>query len=87
MKNSPKVKDSIKALKPYIPGKSLSDFNAQSPLIKLSSNENPYGPAVPVSEWKSLVDNVHLYPNYSNHPFTEDGKWYDDDVLVHGTGK
>lgn len=61
------IRSQIKRLDPYSPGKSAHDLGLKS-AIKLSSNENPLGPCVPIEEWSSLCSNVHIYPSYSDHP-------------------
>ena len=53
-------------------------------MIMLEGGCYPVYPGLPYGFYSHVEP---VYGIYSNHPFTEDGKWYDDDVLVHGTGK
>ena len=53
-------------------------------MIMLEGGCYPVYPGLPYGFYSHVEP---VYGIYSNHPFTDDGKWYDDDVLVHGTGK
>ncbi|MES2504420.1 MAG: histidinol-phosphate transaminase [Myxococcota bacterium] len=53
----PLAPEYIRQLDPYIPGQSIPD------LIKLASNENPFGPSPKVLEAiRATMSDVHLYP-------------------------
>ena len=59
------VRDAVKTLEPYRPGKTLEDVRrlGLDSVIKLGSNENPYGPAPPVMEViRRAEPNIRLYP-------------------------
>lgn len=57
-----KVKENILKIKPYVPGTSVHDLGR--PIVKLSSNENPYGPSPKVVEAiNRAAGQVHLYPD------------------------
>ncbi len=64
------VRPELDRMAEYIPGESLETFSARTgipihQLIKLNSNESPYGPAPQVM--KALGD----YTNYNNYPDTD----------------
>jgi histidinol-phosphate aminotransferase len=57
-----KIKPSIHRIKPYSPGVSTHDTG--TPLVKMSSNENPYGPSPQAVEAvKRGSDSINLYPD------------------------
>ena len=59
------VRDAVKTLEPYRPGKTLEDVRrlGLDSVIKLGSNENPYGPAPEVMEAiRRAEPNIRLYP-------------------------
>jgi len=59
------VRDAVKTLEPYRPGKTLEDVRrlGLTSVIKLGSNENPYGPAPEVMEViRRSEGNIRLYP-------------------------
>ncbi len=57
-----RIKKSILGIAPYAPGVSSHDLGR--PVIKLSSNENPYGPSPKVVQAiRGMADRVHLYPD------------------------
>ena len=59
------VRDVVKTLEPYRPGKTLEDVRrlGLDSVIKLGSNENPYGPAPQVMEAIQKAEtNIRLYP-------------------------
>ncbi|MBN8543535.1 MAG: histidinol-phosphate transaminase [Alphaproteobacteria bacterium] len=59
---SPKPKESIMQIKPYVGGKSKAD-GAQR-IIKLSSNENPWGPSPKaIAAFEAAAKNLHRYPD------------------------
>ena len=51
-------------------------------MIMLEGGCYPVYPGLPYGYYSHVEP---VYGIYSNHPFTNDGKWYDDDILVHGT--
>jgi len=57
----------IKNIKPYIPGISVREikiWNSLSEIVKLNSNENPFGVSKMVKEaLEKSLDSVYLYPN------------------------
>ena len=59
----------IKNLSPYVPGKRIEDIKISSSLgkiIKLSSNENPYGPSKKaIKIINTCFKNLHRYPDSS----------------------
>ncbi len=60
------VPERVRALANYIPGKPIHQAEAESGLkmIKLGSNENPFGPApAAIRAMESAVRGVHLYPD------------------------
>lgn len=59
---SPKPKESIMQIKPYVGGKSKAD-GAQR-IIKLSSNENPWGPSPKaIAAFEAASKNLNRYPD------------------------
>lgn len=67
MMNQNLVKDSVKALKPYIPGKPIEEVKREygiQDVIKMASNENPLGPSpVAVEAMRKELEHVNLYPD------------------------
>ena len=58
----PTPKPGIEAISPYTPGKSKSDGAAR--VIKLSSNENPWGPSpAATAAYKDQAANLNRYPD------------------------
>jgi histidinol-phosphate aminotransferase len=61
----------VRALSPYVPGKPISELERELGLrdiIKLASNENPYGPSpVTLAAMRGALDQVWLYPDGSCH--------------------
>lgn len=59
---------SISKISPYIAGKSQLSNNSEKKIIKLSSNENPYGCSEVVQKAiQKSISNLHRYPtNYSD---------------------
>ena len=61
----------VRALSPYVPGKPISELERElgiRDIIKLASNENPYGPAPEVqSAMRAALAEVELYPDGSCH--------------------
>lgn len=72
---------SIEKLDPYVPGKSIEDVKKEfglTEIIRLASNENPYGPSpkavLAAQETASLI---HLYPEPTNRQLREKlGEYY-----------
>ena len=52
-------KDNIRTVEPYVPGEQPKDTN----VIKLNTNENPYGPSGKVNEIKLDMNNLRKYPD------------------------
>jgi histidinol-phosphate aminotransferase len=63
------IKDSIKGIKEYVPGKSIEEIAVgygirPEDIIKLGSNENPLGPSPKaVDAVKSMSGSIHIYPS------------------------
>jgi histidinol-phosphate aminotransferase len=63
--------EAVRALSPYIPGKPISELQRElglSDIIKLASNENPYGPGPgTLAAMRAALQEVWLYPDGSCH--------------------
>ncbi len=61
----------VRALSPYVPGKPISELERElgiSQIVKLASNENPFGPSPRVIEAvRAEVEQVGLYPDGSGY--------------------
>lgn len=61
----------VRALSPYVPGKPISELEREfgiRDIIKLASNENPYGPAPStLAAMRAELEQVWLYPDGSSH--------------------
>ena len=61
----------VRALSPYVPGKPISELEREygvSDVIKLASNENPYGPSPQaLAAMQAALRDVWLYPDGSGH--------------------
>jgi len=61
----------VRALSPYVPGKPISELERELGLrdiIKLASNENPWGPSpAALAAMHQELDQVWLYPDGSSH--------------------
>ncbi|MFO1402108.1 MAG: histidinol-phosphate transaminase [Steroidobacteraceae bacterium] len=61
----------VRALSPYIPGKPITELERElgiKDIIKLASNENPYGPAPEaLAAMHAALGEVELYPDGSSH--------------------
>jgi histidinol-phosphate aminotransferase len=61
----------VLALSPYVPGKPISELEREygiSDIVKLASNENPYGPSPQaLAAMRAALDSVWLYPDGSAH--------------------
>jgi histidinol-phosphate aminotransferase len=67
---------SVAKLKPYLPGKSIQEIEQKYGLkhvIKLASNENPWGcsPKVITKLRQISVEDISIYPNTYLHPFVK----------------
>lgn len=73
---------------PYVPGKSKTDDGRT--VVKLSSNENPFGTAEPVREaFKSAIDCLERYPDSAAPELREaiaSHYGLDADRVIYGTG-
>ena len=59
------VRDAVKTLEPYRPGKTIEDVRhlGLDSVIKLGSNENPFGPAPQVMDAiRRALAGIQLYP-------------------------
>lgn len=63
--------DCVKSLSPYVPGKPIEELERElgvTNIIKLASNENPFGPSPRAIEaMRAAVDDAWLYPDGSGH--------------------
>lgn len=61
----------VHSLSPYVPGKPISELERElgiHDIVKLASNENPYGPSpAAMAAMRRELDNVWLYPDGSGH--------------------
>jgi histidinol-phosphate aminotransferase len=61
----------VRALSPYVPGKPIAELERElgvRDIIKLASNENPYGASpVALAAMRDALDQVWLYPDGSCH--------------------
>ena len=91
-----KVREVVKKLKPYVPGKSKEEIARDyginpKDIIKLGSNENPWGPSPKIKE-KILeeIDKIHQYPEPVNPILMEElSKFLNVDkenIIVGGDG-
>lgn len=85
---APVPKDWIMAIAPYVPGKSKADDGRE--VVKLSSNENPFGTAEPVREaFRSAADCLERYPDSANTELRDAiaaQHGLDPDRVICGTG-
>ena len=65
----PGVRDAVKQITPYVPGKFIEDVQSEFGLesvIKIASNENPFGPFPnSILRMREEVANLNLYPDTS----------------------
>lgn len=65
------VVPAVRALSPYVPGKPIAELERElgiHDIIKLASNENPYGPSPAVlASMRTALADVWLYPDGSCH--------------------
>ena len=61
----------VRDLSPYVPGKPISELEREfgiRDIVKLASNENPYGPSPrTLAAMHAALDQVWLYPDGSCH--------------------
>jgi histidinol-phosphate aminotransferase len=61
----------VRELSPYVPGKPISELEREfgiRDIVKLASNENPYGPSPhTLAAMRAAIDQVWLYPDGSCH--------------------
>ncbi|MRG86399.1 histidinol-phosphate transaminase [Salinibacillus xinjiangensis] len=88
-----RTKQSIPALKPYQPGKSIDEVKKEhnlSRIVKLASNENVYGPSPHVIEkLGNFAQEIQLYPDGYAEKLRERVSEYlqvDMDQLIFGAG-
>jgi histidinol-phosphate aminotransferase len=68
------VPERIRSLGAYVPGKPISQVEAESGVkaVKLASNENPFGPSpLALAAAKQAASEVHLYPDIAATPLRE----------------
>ncbi|MDN5347248.1 MAG: histidinol-phosphate aminotransferase [Clostridia bacterium] len=67
MSGTPKCREAILEIKPYVPGKPIEEVQRElgiQDVIKMASNENPLGPSPDaVLALREAVERVHLYPD------------------------
>ncbi|MDD2430103.1 MAG: histidinol-phosphate transaminase [Firmicutes bacterium] len=72
-KRSPKPRGALSKIKPYVPGKPIDEVKREYSLedvIKLASNENPFGPSKKALETMAKkLQSVSLYPDGANYDF------------------
>jgi histidinol-phosphate aminotransferase len=63
--------DNVRSLSPYVPGKPIEELQRElglTDIIKLASNENPYGASPQaIAAMRRAIDDVWLYPDGSGH--------------------
>lgn len=63
--------DNVRSLSPYVPGKPIEELQRElglTDIIKLASNENPYGPGPrAVDAMRRALEDTGLYPDGSGH--------------------
>jgi histidinol-phosphate aminotransferase len=63
--------DNVRSLSPYVPGKPIEELQRElglTDIIKLASNENPYGPGPRVLDaMRRALEETWLYPDGSGH--------------------
>lgn len=63
--------DNVRSLSPYVPGKPIEELQRElglNDIIKLASNENPYGPGPRVLDaMRHALEDTWLYPDGSGH--------------------
>ena len=63
--------DNVRSLSPYVPGKPIEELQRElgfTDIIKLASNENPFGPSPRALEaMRRAIGETWLYPDGSGH--------------------
>src|SRR5215510_2299288 len=63
--------DNVRSLSPYVPGKPIEELQRElglSDIIKLASNENPFGPSPrALDAMQRALTDTWLYPDGSGH--------------------
>src|SRR5262245_31147558 len=63
--------DNVRSLSPYVPGKPIEELQRElglDDIIKLASNENPFGPSPNArAAMRAALEDVWLYPDGSGH--------------------
>jgi histidinol-phosphate aminotransferase len=63
--------DNVRSLSPYVPGKPIEELRRElglTDIIKLASNENPFGPSPrALAAMRGALEDVWLYPDGSGH--------------------
>ncbi|MGD9332660.1 MAG: histidinol-phosphate transaminase [Desulfobacterales bacterium] len=71
-----RVPESIKDIKPYVPGKPIEELERELGIarsVKLASNENPLGPSPrAMAAIKHAIAGLHRYPDGSGHALVQD---------------
>ena len=90
------VREEVKKLDPYVPGRSedeiANEFNIKKEdIIKLGSNENPWGPSPKAVEAiRAEAYNVNRYPETDLHELKEEFASYtgldEDNIIISGDG-
>ncbi|HEY4972542.1 MAG TPA: hypothetical protein VII41_02975, partial [Steroidobacteraceae bacterium] len=61
----------VRELSPYVPGKPISELQRElgiNDIVKLASNENPYGPSPnALAAMRAALEDVWLYPDGGCH--------------------
>jgi len=83
----------VRNLSPYVPGKPIAELERElgiHDVVKLASNENPYGPSpATLAAMHAALDQVWLYPDGSSHELKQALARYLDvgaDCLTIGNG-
>ena len=87
------VRENVKQLVPYSPGKPIEEVEREfgiTNIIKMASNENPLGPSpLAVEAMKAALSNIALYPDGSSFSIIRalSAHWnVDNDQLIVGNG-
>lgn len=75
---------SVQAIKPYIPGKSIEEVVKElgvQDVIKMASNENPFGCPVSADDLAGCIQRGSYYPNVSTTPL------YEQVAVLHGVSE
>lgn len=87
---NPEIRANVLAMTAYSPGKPISEVQRELGLefvVRLSSNENPFGPSpLAVAAVKNAAEKMHIYPDAAAHELkraiAEKFRISDDHVLV-----